>query len=47
VLVLGFRQRGTKLQKRLQSLIDSDQLTIQPMLGASRIDYNATLWQNK
>lgn len=34
----GFRPTWTKLQKALQPLIDSDQLSIQPMLGGLAVD---------
>ncbi|MFT2098436.1 DsbA family protein [Marinomonas sp. 2405UD66-6] len=34
----GFSPTWTKLQKSLQGLIDSDQLTIQPLLGGLAID---------
>jgi putative protein-disulfide isomerase len=34
----GFSPTWTKLQKALQGLIDSDQLTIQPMLGGLAMD---------
>lgn len=39
----GFSPTWTKLQKALQSLIDSNQLAIQPMLGGLAIDSDAPM----